>query len=332
MTDLSTVRSRIAGRSLSQEQILLILVAAIVVAFSVFLNGFLTTDNLLNLVRSVSALGILSVGMAVVVIARGMDLSLIASMGVGTALTVQLLGDGMATPSALGIGLTLVVAMGLLNGFLIAFVEVPALFATLASGLFVYGFARTFLLDGLIAELPRNESFIRGLGQGTVLGVPAPILVFLGVAGAAHLVLARTKAGRFIYAHGDNTAAARLTGIPVRPFTTLEYVLTAVIGYVGGIVSAGTVGGFNTQVIDGSLIYDVLLVVVVGGVSLMGGRGSIASVLAGTALIGVMLNGMTILDMNTHQQNIVKGLILLGALVLDNRLHPRDEETVRQGD
>ena len=74
------------------------------------------------------------------------------------------------------------------------------------------------------------------------------------------------------------------------------------------------------------------LVVVVGGISLMGGRGSVASVVVGTALIGVMLNGMTILDMNTHEQNIVKGLILLGALVLDNRLHPRDEETVRQGD
>jgi ribose/xylose/arabinose/galactoside ABC-type transport system permease subunit len=77
---------------------------------------------------------------------------------------------------------------------------------------------------------------------------------------------------------------------------------------------------------------DVLLVVVVGGISLVGGRGSVLSVVAGTALIGVMLNGMTILNMNTHEQDIVKGLILLAALVLDNRLHPRDEETVRQGD
>jgi ribose transport system permease protein len=332
VTDTTTLRTRVAARSLNQEQILLILVVAITVVFSVLLDGFLTADNLLNLVRSVSSLGILSVGMAVVVIARGMDLSLIASMGVGTALTVQLLGNGSSTVGALGTGLLLVIALGLLNGFLIAFVEVPALFATLASGLFVYGFARTFLLDGLIAELPKDDSFIRGIGQGTLLGIPGPIIVFLLVALVAHLILSRTKAGRFIYAHGDNAAASRLTGIPTRPFTMLEYVLSAVIGFVGGVVSAGTVGGFNTQVIDGSLIYDVLLVVVVGGVSLMGGRGSIASVLVGTALIGVMLNGMTILDMNTHQQDIVKGLILLGALVLDNRLHPRDEETVRQGD
>ena len=158
------------------------------------------------------------------------------------------------------------------------------------------------------------------------------MLVFVAVALGAQLFLTRTKPGRYVYAHGDNDGASRLTGIATRPFTMLEYTLSSVIGYVGGLIIAGSVGGFNTQVIDGSLIYDVLLVVVVGGISLVGGRGSIISVVIGTALIGVILNGMTILDLNTHQQDIVKGLILLGALVLDNRLHPRDEETARQGE
>ena len=332
MTGTTSVRGIKKPRSLTQEQIVLVLVLALVVVFGVFLDGFISTDNLLNVVRSVSVLGILSIAMAITVIARGLDLSLIASMGVGTAFTVQLIGHGMLTPIAIGIGLAVVIAIGLINGFLIAFVEVPALFATLASGLFVFGFARTFMLDGLIADLPSDAKFIHGLGQGRLLGIPWPVVVFVLVALATQFFLSRTKAGRFIYAHGDNTATARLTGIPTRPFTVLEYVLSAVIGFIGGLVSAGSVGGFNTQVISGSLLYDVLLVVVVGGISLMGGRGSVISVVVGAALISVMLNGMTILDMNTHQQNIVKGLILLGALVLDNRLHPRDEETVRQGD
>jgi ribose transport system permease protein len=184
------------------------------------------------------------------------------------------------------------------------------------------------VLDSLIADLPNDRSFVINLGQGDLLGIPVPILIFAAVAVGAQLMLTRTTAGRFLYAHGDNAGAAALTGISTRPLTILEYVVCACIGYIGGLVMAGSVSGFNTQVISGSLIYDVLLVVV----SLVGGRGSILSVVVGTALIGVMLNGMTILNMNTHEQNIVKGLILLAALVLDNRLHPRDEETVRQGD
>lgn len=321
-----------AMRRLSQEQIVLLVVVALFVVFSCTLDGFLDLSNLVNLVRSVSSLGVFGVAMAVVVIARGMDLSLIASMGVATAVAIQLMRSSVSTPVALLAGLGIVLIMGLCNGFLIAFVEIPALFATLASGLLVYGLARTTVLDGLIAELPGDRKFVLWLGQGTLLGIPVPILVFAVVAVAAQLLLSRTKAGRFVYAHGDNASAAALTGVAVRPFTVFEYTVSATIGFVGGLMVAGAVGGLNTQVIDSSLIYDVLLVVVVGGISLVGGRGSVGSVVVGTALIGVMLNGMTILNMNTHEQDIVKGLILLGALVLDNRLHPRDEETVRQGD
>jgi ribose transport system permease protein len=219
-----------------------------------------------------------------------------------------------------------------LNGVVIAFVEVPALFTTLATGLFVYGASRTFLLHGLIAELPADRSVLAYLGRGAPLGVPMPVVVLAVVLGATHALLARTTVGRFVHAHGDNARAAALTGIPVRPLTCFEYVASASVGFVGGLVMAGSVAGFNLQVIDSTLIYDVLLVVVVGGVSLVGGRGGVTSVLAGISLIGVLLNGMTLLDLNVYQQNIVKGLVLLAALVLDNRLHPRDEETVRQGD
>lgn len=321
-----------SARRVSQEQVVLLVVVALFGAFALTLDGFLTASNLVNLARNVSALGILGVAMAVVVIARGLDLSLIASMGVSTAVSIQLMQAGMSTPLALLVGLGIVLLMGALNGFLIAFVEIPALFATLASGLLVYGLARSSMLDGLIAELPRDREFVRALGQGALLGIPMPILLFTAVAALAHLLLTRTKAGRFLYAHGDNAGAAALTGIAIRPLTVGEYMLAATVGFVGGLVAAGSVGGFNTQVISGSLVYDVLLVVVVGGISLVGGRGGVFSVVVGTALIGVMLNGMTILDLNTHEQNIVKGLILLAALVLDNRLHPRDEETVRQGD
>ena len=318
---------------LTQERIVLVVTVALVVVLGVGVEGFFAVENLLTLARNVSALGILGAAMAIVVIGGGIDLSLIATMGVATALTLELAGDPtVPTAIALAVGLAFCVAVGLANGFVVAFVEVPALFTTLATGLFVYGTARLYLLHGLIAELPPDRTGLAFLGRGIVLGVPMPVVVLAVVLAVTHVFLSRTSLGRFVHAHGDNARAAALTGIPVRPLTCLEYVLSAAIGFVGGLVMAGSVAGFNLQVIDSTLIYDVLLVVVIGGVSLVGGRGSVISVLAGISLIGVLLNGMTLLDWNVYQQNIAKGLVLLAALVLDNRLHPRDEETVRQGD
>jgi ribose transport system permease protein len=325
--------ARPAVVQLSQERIVFLVTAVLAIVFSVSLPGFLTADNLLTLARNVSALGILGTGMAIVVIGGGLDLSLVATMGVTTALAVQLMADpDRHAAVALAAGLSLAVGMGLLNGVVIAFVEVPALFTTLASGLFIYGIARTYWLTGLIAEVPPDRIFIRTLGQGLPLGLPMPIVVFGVVLSLASVVMQRTTIGRFLYAHGDNREAAALTGIAVRPLTCVQYTASAALGFLAGLVMAGSVNGFNLQVVDSTLIYDVLLVVVVGGVSLVGGRGGVTSVLAGILLIGVMLNGMTLMDLNVYQQNIVKGLVLLAALVLDNRLHPRDEETVRQGD
>lgn len=312
---------------------MLLVTAALLVVFGATLPGFLSRDNLLTLARSVSTLGILGIAMAVVVIGGGIDLSLIATASVATAITVQRMADpATSTIAAVGVGLGVALAIGVVNGLVIAFVEVPALFATLASGLFVYGASRALLLHGMIVEVPPSRELFRYLGQGRPLGIPMPILELAAIALAVHFLLARTSTGRFIYAHGDNRETASLTGIAVRPLTAIEYGASAAIGFLGGLVMAASVDGFNIQVVDSTLIYDVLLVVVVGGVSLVGGRGGVGSVLCGIALIGVMLNGMTLLDLNVYQQNIVKGLVLLAALVLDNRLHPRDEETVRQGD
>lgn len=318
--------------ALSQEQIVLGVTALLAAAFAFALPGFGTLDNLLTLTRSVAILGMLGVAMSVVVVGRGLDLSLVASMAVGAAVALQLLQQGWATAPAIGVALLLAVAIGLINGFIIAFVEVPALFTTLATGFLVFGLGRVFLLDGVISYLPPQASGLAFIGQGRVLGVPMPIVAFALVALLVHLLMSRTAFGRFIYAHGDNPEAARLTGIAVRPLTMVEYALCSTIGLVAGLVMAASTASMNTQVINSTLIFDVILVVVLGGVSLVGGRGSVLSVLAGTALIGTLLNGMTILNLDNNVQNIVKGAVLLAAILLDNRLHPRDEETARQGD
>ena len=319
-------------RGTSQALVVLGICVIAFLGFSVSLHGFATVGNLLSLARNISILGVLALGMAIVVIARGLDLSQVASMAVATAISILLMNAGWSTPVALLAGLVLAVTVGLLNGWLISVVEMPPLLTTLASGLAVLGLTRSTVVQHFIVNLaPGHDDFLR-LGGNLPGGVPVSLVVFGVAALAVHLFLSKTVYGRFIYAHGDNPEAARLGGLATRPLTMLEYALCAGIGYVGGVVMIAQTALMHLQVVESTLIFDVILVVVLGGVSLTGGRGNVMSVVVGTLLIGILLNGMTIMDLDIQIQNIVKGLVLLVAIVLDSILHPRDEETSKQGD
>jgi ribose transport system permease protein len=306
--------------------------AILIVLFSVFLKGFLSLGNFFALARNISILGILALGMAVVVIGRGLDLSQVASFAASTAIAIILMNSGYATPIALLVGFLMAVAIGVINGFLISVVEMPPLLTTLASSLAVLGLTRTTAVQHYVVYLSKGHDDFLRIGGNIWGGVPVPILIFLATAIVVHLFLSRTVLGRFVYAHGDNPDAARLTGLPTRPLTMMEYGLCAAVGYVGGIVMISETALMHLQVAESTLIFDVIMVVVLGGVSLVGGRGNVMSVVAGTLLIGVLLNGMTIMDMDVQTQNIIKGIVLLIAIVLDSWLHPRDEETSKQGD
>lgn len=322
---------KIFGR-LSQEQIVFGLAVLLCIGFAIALPGFLTTSNILNLIRSVSILGILGVAMGLVVIGRGIDLSLVAIMAISVAWTLQLATNGIPLPQAVALGVVFCLAVGMINGFLVAYVEIPAIFATLAMGTVIYGFGRYFLFGLDVLYLPADMPYIAWLGQGTLFDVPVPIFLFAGVCLSAYLFLRYTKSGRYLRAVGDNLLAARITGVPARPIIVLQYMLSALIGFIAGIVTAGSVASMNTRVANSTFVYDVILVVVLGGIGLSGGRGGIRNVIVGTLLIGVLLNGMTIMDIQYTVQNVIKGVILLTAIVIDTILNPRDEQTAQQGD
>ena len=334
MTEASGPQSFMRSKDslLSQEVIVMLVTLFLSVIFAVTLPGFATLGNLLTMSNSVAILGMLSLGMGVVVIGRGLDLSQITAMAVSAAIVCQMIGSGYPILVALLAGLAVALAIGIANGLIIAFIEIPALFTTLASGLLVYGIARITVLDGFISYIPNGNDAFLYLGQGRLFGIPFPVIVFIILAVLVHFMLSRTSVGRFIYAHGDNADTARLSGIPVRPLTVFEYCVSAVIGFLAGLVMAAMNASMNTQVINSTLIFDVILVVVLGGISLVGGRGSVWSVVVGAALIGTLLNGMIIMNLDSNLQSIIKGLVLLGAILLDNFLHPRNEETARQGD
>ena len=179
---------------------------------------------------------------------------------------------------------------------------------------------------------PKDAPALMFLGAGRLFGVPVPIFVFAAAALLMHLFLSQTSIGRFIYAQGDNPEAARLSGIALRPLIVLEHVSVALLAWLAGLVWIGTTSSMQMAITQGTMIFDVVLVVVIGGISLVGGRGGVFSVVVGCVLIGTLLNAFTIMDVNSEVQNIIKGIVLLAAIVLDNWLHPRDEETARQGD
>ena len=316
----------------SQQEIVFVVFAVLFVAFSVFLKGFLTPDNMLTLLQNVAVLGILGLAMAIVVIGRGIDLSLIAALAVPPGLVLQMVQDGHSLPSSLLAAGLLSVCIGLVNGWLIAYAEVPSLFATLATGLFVAGFGQAALFQLDVVQWSDGMAGFERLGQGSIFGIPSSIVMFAVACVVVFVVLRQTRWGAYIYAVGDNPYAARVTGIPSRPIIVLQYVLAALIGCFAGLVMAASVNSMPTRIFNSTLIYDVILVVVLGGIGLSGGRGGVVNVIVGTLLIGTMLNGMTIMDVPYAGQNLIKGVVLLLAVITDTFLNPRNEETAQQGD
>jgi len=318
---------------LTQEKIVMGIAAALFIVFSITLERFFVAENLFTLVRNVSALGILATAMAVVVLGRGIDLSIVSTMAMSTAWAFYLAGHGFSIETALLIGLGFALLVGLVNGVIIAYAEIPAIFCTLAMGIFVFGIVRFKLIDFEVVYMPKNASLIAWTGNKYLFGIiPMPVIFFIVVLALAALFLKFTRPGQQIYSIGDNLEASRIVGIPVRPIIVLQYTLSALIGYIAGIISAVSVASVNVRQVTGTFIYDVLLVVVIGGISLSGGRGGIRNVVVGTLLIGVLWNGMTIMDIQYTLQNIIKGCILLMAIIIDSLMNPRDEQTEQQGD
>lgn len=317
---------------ISQQMIVFTIFVLLFIGFALFLPGFFAASNLLGLLQNVAILGILGLAMAIIVIGRGIDISMVAVLAVPAGLVLQMVQDGHSVPVAILAALGLALVFGLVNGWLIAYAEVPSLFTTLATGLFLAGLGQVafFRLD-VVSWSPQLDA-LAFVGRSTLLGVPMPVVMFALVAVGVSLFLRRTRLGTYVYAIGDNPFGARTTGIPTRPVIVLQYTLAALIGALAGFVMAASVNSMPTRIYNSTLIYDVILVVVLGGIGLSGGRGGVVNVVIGTLLIGTLLNGMTILDVSYSAQNLVKGVILLIAILIDSFLNPRNEETAQQGD
>ncbi len=322
----------LSRHEVSQQSIVLGMFVLLFAGFLLLLPGFGRIDNLLTLLQNVAVLGILGLGMGMVVIGRGVDLSMIACLAVPPGLILSMVDAGAPASTAVLAGVALAVFIGLLNGWLVAYAEVPPLFTTLATGLFVGGLGQAYLIPHETPPWGAPLDGLAWLGRGNLLGVPMPVVTFGVTALLVGLLLRRTRLGAFIYAIGDNPMAARAAGVPVRPVILAKYLLSACIGACAGMVMAASIGSLPTRIFSSTLIYDVILVVVLGGIGLAGGRGGVTNVVIGTLLIGTLLNGMTLLDVSFTLQNLVRGVILLAAILIDSVVNPRNEETGQQSD
>ncbi|MFL2792973.1 MAG: ABC transporter permease [Paracoccaceae bacterium] len=213
----------------NQELIILIVTVVIFAGFSVFLDKFFSTGNLLTLMRSVSILGILSIAMAVVVISKGIDLSLIATLAVGTALA-SVLSSGDVLPSidlpfiyAVLIGFIFTAILCALTGILVAYWDMASVFVTLAMAGVIYGLGRTLFIGDELNYLPEDAVWLEYMGRGQLFGVPMPIICFLSLAFLMHLVLTKTTFGKFVYSIGDSGLAARTAGVPRKTNTSYDF-------------------------------------------------------------------------------------------------------------
>lgn len=319
--------------ALSQQAVVTIISALLALSFAAFLPSFLTLLNLVALLQNVAILGIMSLGMAIIVIGRGIDLSMVALMVVPSGLLLQLVQNGHPLSVAIAAAIGLALVFGLLNGFLIAYVEISPLFTTLGTGIFLAGLGQAvfFPLD-VVPWSKEALDPIDWMGSGPILDVPKPIIMFAIAAIAMTLFLRKTRLGLFVYAIGDNPHGARTSGIATRPMIVFMYTLSALVATFAGLVMASAIHSMPTRIYNSTMIYDVILIVIIGGIAMTGGRGKVSNVIAGTLLIGILLNGMTIMDVSYSAQNVVKGIVLLIALLFDTFLNPRNEDTAQQGD
>jgi len=287
---------------------------------------FLLPENLLNVANQIAVIAILAVGMTMVIITGGIDLSvgsLIALAAVVTAGLIKNLG-GEAAPAAamcLAAGAAMVVCglIGAFSGAVITRFGVPPFIATLGMMQVASGIAYILARGRPIYQVP--ESFVAlGRASDPLLGVPYAVLLMVVIYVAAHLLMARTVLGRHIYAVGGNAEAARLAGVRVKAVQMFVYVTCGLLAGLGGVIMASQLkSGAPTY----GLMYElyVIAAVVVGGTSLSGGEGRILGTLIGAFIIAVIQNGMNLTNVESYTQKVVLGLVILGAVLLDRLKH-----------
>jgi ribose transport system permease protein len=294
------------------------------VGISLFSDKFLTVTNAWNVMRQISVNICISVGMTLVVLTAGIDLSVGSVLAFCGAVTAGLLKNGIELPSAnvyieftlLGsilAGVLTGAILGWFNGWVITRFKVPPFVATLAMLTIARGLTMLWTNGFPITGLGNKFAV---MGTGWLLGIPVPVWISLLVVLVAILLTRKTKLGRYIYAIGGNESAARLSGIRISKVKMTVYAIAGCLAAAGGLIVTSRLDAAQPNA-GTSYELDSIAAVVIGGTSLSGGRGSIAGTVLGAIIIGVLNNGLVLLNVSPFWQQVVKGGVILLAVIID---------------
>ena len=286
----------------------------LLVIFTFANPNFLTPENLLNIARQVSLIGIAGVGMTFVMIAGGIDLSIGALLGLCSVVAAfSMVTLTWPIWAAVAVALGIALASGASVGWIVTRIGVPGLIVTLAYYTALRGVSFTITQGQTISGLPKGFEV---LGQGYLLGIPVPVWIMAATFIIGHLVLTRTPFGMRCYAVGGSKEASRLSGINVKRIEMSVYIISALLTGVAALIMLSRLTSANANLGTGFEL-DVITAVILGGVSFAGGEGRIRGALVGVLILGVLSNGLILVGVSPYFQSIVKGAVLLIAVSLD---------------
>ena len=286
---------------------------AMIVFFSLSTKSFLSARNFTNIVRQISVVGICAVGMTMVILTGGIDLSIGSVIGLTSAIAAVMMSGGMPIWLAVLVALALGVVIGLANAACINFLRIPPMITTLAMMISLRG--AVYLITGGMPIYGIPESF-KVLGQGTVGVFPISSLIMIAVFIFGYILLSRTPFGRRIYGIGGNVETARLSGVNVKRELYKMYMLVGLLGALAGLILTSRINSGQPSAGDGYEM-DIITAVVLGGVSVSGGEGKLGKVIIGVVFMGVLANGMMMMNVSEYWQRVVKGIVLLIAVAVD---------------
>jgi ribose transport system permease protein len=308
----------------------LIALLIMIVILSILSDRFMTVENSWNVMRQISVNVCISMGMTLVILTGGIDLSVGSVLALSGAVAAGLLKNGIEIPGLnLFIGFTFLGAviaaigvgsvLGAINGIAVTMFRVPPFVATLAMLTMVRGF--TMLWTGGFPITGLGDTF-RYIGTGWLFGAPMPVWITAAIVAAMAVMTKKTRIGRHIYAVGGNETAARLSGLNVRKVKLIVYTLAGALAAAGGLIVTSRLDSAQPNAGMGFEL-DSIAAVVIGGTSLSGGRGSVIGTVQGALIIGVLNNGLVLLNVSPFWQQVIKGLVILTAVVID-KLHERE--------
>jgi ribose transport system permease protein len=313
LSEDSSFRSSWSLTKIAQEYGVAVAAILLVILVAVGNPAFLSFGNINNMLSQWSPAGIMAIGMTLVILSGGFDLSIssgFAFCAVIAAIIGQQASPALALLGAIAAGS----AIGLVNAILISFFKINPFITTVGTG---------FIINGLSLVVTRNAAFIVSnptfgiLGAGRWHGIPYSGMLLIVLFPLAGVVLSRSVYGHMIYAVGGNPEASKLSGIPADFIIASTYILLGAGVSLSGFISASQLNSAQAN-LDPRILFDVLTIVIVGGTSLGGGVGSIWRTVVGLVIIATITNGFVLLDVSPFYQDVIKGLIIVGALILDS--------------